>query len=397
MTEEHADIIVYGTTWCPDCRRAKHFLGEHRTHYHWIDIEQDDEAMERVRELNQGRRMIPTIVFPDNSIMVEPSNAELAKKLGLATRAERTFYDVIIIGGGPAGLSAAIYSGREGLDTLVIEKDILGGQAGVTQTIENYPGFVEGISGQEFGERLAQQARRFGAEILLTQAVSGLRVNGRYREVLTSDGHCYAARAVLIATGARYRQLEVPGEEELIGVNVHFCATCDGAFYKGKALLVLGGGNSAFEESLFLMRFATRITIATHGPSIRASRVLQEKVAEQDEIAVYTNHDVQEFLVKDGQLAGVMIKDLNTGEVKGWRPDGVFVFIGVTPNSGFLPPEIERDEAGFVITTRAMQTSIEGVFAAGDVREGATPQAASAVGEGAAAAIMIREYLQSVG
>ncbi|MBN1400029.1 MAG: FAD-dependent oxidoreductase [Anaerolineae bacterium] len=397
MSEEHADIIVYGTTWCPDCRRAKHFLGEHRIHYHWIDIEQDDQAMERVRELNQGRRMIPTILFPDNSIMVEPSNAELAKRLGLSTRAESTFYDVIIIGGGPAGLSAAIYTSREGLDTLVIEKDILGGQAGVTQTIENYPGFVEGISGQEFGERLAQQARRFGGEILLTQAVSGLRVNGRYREVLTTDGHCYAARAVLIATGARYRRLEVPGEEELIGVNVHFCATCDGAFYKGKELLVLGGGNSAFEESLFLTRFARRITIATHGPDIKASRVLQEKVAEQEAISVYTNHDVQAFLVEKGQLAGVRIKDLDTGEIKEWHPDGVFVFIGVTPNSGFLPPEIQRDGAGFVLTDRAMQTSIEGVFAAGDVREGATPQAASAVGEGAAAAIMIREYLQSVG
>jgi thioredoxin reductase (NADPH) len=244
---------------------------------------------------------------------------------------------------------------------------------------------------------LAQQARRFGGEILLTQAVSGLRVNGRYREVLTTDGHCYAARAVLIATGARYRRLEVPGEEELIGVNVHFCATCDGAFYKGKELLVLGGGNSAFEESLFLTRFARRITIATHGPDIKASRVLQEKVAEQDTISVYTNHDVQAFLVEEGQLAGVKIEDLDTGEIKQWHPDGVFVFIGVTPNSGFLPPEIERDEAGFVLTDRAMQTSIEGVFAAGDVREGATPQAASAVGEGAAAAIMIREYLQSVG
>jgi len=396
MAENHDTIIVYGTTWCPDCKRAKQFLGEQRIHYHWVDIEQDSAAMTYVEEVNQGKRIVPTIVFPDGSVLVEPSNAELAKKLGLVTQATRTFYDVIIVGGGPAGLTAGLYTAREGLDTLVIEKSAPGGQAGTTQIIDNFPGFDAGIRGDEFARRLTNQARRFGVEILQAQAVTGLRTNGQYREVLTADGSCYAAPAVLIATGARYRRLNVPGEEELVGINVHFCATCDGAFYKGKAVLVIGGGNSAFEEGLFLTRFARHVTIVTHGPEVKASRILQDKVAEREDMTVVTNHAVQEFLIKEGRLAGVKVLDRATDQVQEWHPDGVFVFIGMSPNSGFLPPEIEVDRHGFVVTDRTLQTTMRGVFAAGDVRLGATAQAASAAGEGATAALMIRQYLKSV-
>jgi len=393
MAGEHEATVVYGTTWCPDCRRAKQFFGDHRVHYHWVDIEQDSEAMAYVEEVNRGKRIVPTIVFPDGSILVEPSNAELAMKLGLITRAERTYYDLIIVGAGPAGLTAAIYAAREGLEVLVVERAAPGGQAGVTQVIDNYPGFDEGISGEEFARRLVNQARRFGAEILEAQEVTTVRLNGIYREVLTADGSCYAGRALLITTGARYRRLNAPGEEELIGINIHFCATCDGAFYKGKEVLVIGGGNSAFEEGLFLTRFAAHVTIITHGPEPRASRILQEKVARRDDMNVVTNREVQGFVVQDGRLAAVKVLDRSTGQIKEWHPDGVFIFIGMTPNSDFLPPEIERDRNGFVITDRTMQTSIKGIFAAGDVRLGATAQAASAAGEGAAVALMIRDYL----
>ncbi len=396
MTETQQPIIVYGTTWCPDCKRAKQFLGEQRIQYQWVDIEQDAEAMTYVERVNLGRRSVPTIVFPDGSILVEPSNAELAEKLGLVTRAQRTFYDVVIVGAGPAGLTAGLYTAREGLDTLLIERSAPGGQVGITQVIENFPGFDEGISGAEFARRLTNQAQRFGVEILQAQEVTGLRCNGRYREVLTADGSCYAAPVVLIATGARYRRLNVPGEEELIGINVHFCATCDGAFYRGKEVLVVGGGNSGFEEGLFLTRFANHVTIVDHNPEVRASRILQEKVAQREDMTVVTNHEVQAFLVRDGRLGGVRVIDRTTGQEKEWHPEGVFLFIGMTPNSDFLPPEIERNRQGFVVTDQTLQTSIKGVFAAGDVRAGATAQAASAAGEGATAALMMREYLKAL-
>ncbi len=397
MRNDHETIVVYGTTWCPDCKRAKQFLGEQHIHYRWVNIEQDPEAMMYVEEINRGKRSVPTIVFPDGTLLVEPSNAQMAATLGLTRRARRTFYDVIIMGGGPAGLTAALYAAREGLDTLVIEKGAPGGQVGITQVIDNFPGFDKGITGEEFARRLTNQARRFGVEILQAQEVTGLRCNGLYREVLTADGSCYAAHALLLATGARYRRLHVPGEEELIGVNIHFCATCDGAFYKGREVLVVGGGNSAFEEGLFLTRFATRVTLITRGTRPKASRVFQEKVAEHKQMSVLTNRTVQRFLTRGGHLAGVRVLDQAANRVETWHPDGVFVFIGMTPNSEFLPPDIARDRQGFVLTNATLETTVKGVFAAGDVRAGATAQAASAAGEGATAALMIRQYLQALG
>ncbi len=396
-SESHPDIVVYGAMWCPDCRRAKQFLGEQRVHYHWVNIEHDSEAMAYVEEVNRGRRIIPTIVFPDGSILVEPSNSELAQKLGLTTTAKRTFYDVVIIGAGPAGMTAAIYTGRERLDTLVIEQAAPGGQVGFTQVIDNYPGFDEGISGEEFARRLTNQVGRFGAEVLQAQETTMVRTNGRYREVMTADGTCYAGRALILATGARYRRLDVPGEAELIGVNIHFCATCDGAFYRGKKVLVIGGGNSAFEEGLFLTRFATHVTIMTHGLSFKASSILQEKVAGKPKMfTTLTNRSVREFVVDEGHLGGVAVLNVETGLGERMQCDGVFVFIGVSPNSGFLPPEIELDRRGFIRTDGSMQTSIGGIFAAGDVRAGATAQATSAAGEGAAVALMARDYLRRI-
>lgn len=388
-------IVVYGTTWCPDCRRAKQFFSEHRVPYTWIDIEGDSQAMGYVREVNRGKRIIPTIIFPDGSVLVEPSNAELAEKLGLQTRAERSFYDVIVVGGGPAGLTAAIYTTREGLDTLVIERAALGGQAGVTQVIDNFPGFDTGVSGEEFARRLTNQARRFGAELLEAQEVSDITREGQYLCVKTASGDEYGASAVLISTGSRYRRLNVPGEDELIGINVHFCATCDGAFYKDREVLVVGGGNSGFQESLFLLKFARQVTIVEFEPQVAASAMLQEKIAERDQIRVVTNHAVSGFEVRDSKLAAVIVQNRETGETHEWHPDGVFVFVGMSPNSNFVPGEIERDERGFLRTKDTLMTSMEGVFAAGDVRGGSTKQAASAAGEGATAALMIRQYLET--
>lgn len=396
MSSSDKHLILYGTNWCKDCKRSKQFLGEQRVHYDYVDVDKDADALAYVVQVNNGKRTIPTIVFPDGSILSEPSNAELAAKLGLKIAAERCYYDVVIVGGGPTGLTAGLYLAREKADVLLIEKGALGGQAAVTMSLENVPGFDQPIGGEEFGQRLTNQARRFGVEILQAQEVTEVSSEGKYREVLTSDGSCYAGKALLIATGSHYRRLSVPGEGELIGVNVHFCATCDGAFYKDRDVLVVGGGNSGFQEGLFLTRFASHVTIVEFAPEVKASQVLREKVAEHNDMTVVTNHAVQEFVVEDGKLAAVKVQDRATGEVKEWHPDGVFVFIGLSPNSDFLPPEIEVDRWGFVVTDKMLQTSVKGVFAAGDVRSGATNQIASAAGEGATAALMIREYLKEV-
>jgi thioredoxin reductase (NADPH) len=301
-----------------------------------------------------------------------------------------------VVGGGPSGLTAAIYMAREGLDVLVIEKAGLGGQVGVTQILDNFPGFHEGISGSEFADRLVLQARRFGVEIMQAQEVSILRQNGDYWEVNTSDGQCYCTKAVLLATGARYRRLGIPGEDELIGINVHFCATCDGAFYKGKKILVVGGGNSGFEEGLFLTKFASQVDIVEFLPTIKASQILQDKVAEQSNMTVRVNHAVKEFR-GNHKLETVIVEDRTTGEVAEWRYDGVFVFIGLTPNSDLVNGLAEVDQYGFIVTDKTLMTNQPGLFAAGDVRADSTKQAAAASGEGATAALMIRQYLKEVG
>ncbi len=393
MSEAH--LTVYGATWCSDCKRAKKFLGEQRIHYHWVDVEQDAAALAFVERTNHGKRIIPTIVFDDDSVLIEPSNAELARKLGLQTRAKLNYYDLICIGGGPTSLTAALYAAREGLEVLVIERSGLGGQAGVTERLENFPGFPEGIAGADFADRLVQQAQRFGVELLAAQEVTGLRKEEESKYVRTADGHEYGARAVLIATGSTYRRLNVPGEEELIGAGVHFCATCDGPFYKDQPVAVIGGGNSAGEESLFLTRFAGAVTILVRGPQLTASKIVVDKVTSSPKIEVRYNTEVIE-LHGEGKLNGMTIRDRGTGVIERINPAAAFVFIGLMPNSDWLPPEVQRDPTGFIMTRMNLETMLPGVFAAGDVRLGSTKQAASAVGEGATAALMVREYLKTI-
>ncbi|MEO7001285.1 MAG: FAD-dependent oxidoreductase [Ktedonobacterales bacterium] len=391
----HTELTVYGAAWCTDCRRAKKFLGEQRVHYRWVDIEQDPTGQEFVERINDGKRIIPTIIFDDGSHLVEPSNAELAAKLGLQTRASMSYYDLIIVGGGPAGLTTALYAAREGLETLVIEQSGLGGQAGVTERLDNFPGFPDGVGGGEFGDRLAQQARRFGVELLQAQAVTGLREEGESRYITTADGADYGARAVLIATGSRYLRLGVEGEADLIGAGVHYCATCDGPFYKGQPVAVIGGGNSAAEEGIFLTRFASEVTMLVRGAALTASKLVIDKVNENTKMTVRYNTEVV-ALRGDGHLSGVTIRDRATGATEEIHPAGVFVFIGLSPNTTWLPVEVRRNAAGFVVTSPTLETSMPGVFAAGDVREGSTKQAASAAGEGATAALAIREYLKQM-
>jgi thioredoxin reductase (NADPH) len=390
----HTNIKLYGTSWCSDCKRAKQFFGEQRVHYDFVDVDSDSDAMAYVEKVNDGKQIIPVILFEDGSTLVEPSNADLAEKLGLRTVARRRFYDLIVVGSGPAGLTAALYAAREGLDTLVVERGGVGGQAGVTERLDNFPGFPEGVTGAEFADRLRAQAERFGVEILSAQEVTGVSVDGRYKSVRTGDGEEYLAGAALLALGSTYRRLGVPGEEDFIGAGVHFCATCDGAFYRGKEVLVVGGGNSAGEESVFLTRFASKVTIATRDDALSASKVVREKVEENPQIEVVTGCSPSEFK-GDSRLRSVVLTDAKSGEQREITPDGVFVFIGLSPNTDLVKGVLELDEYGFIQTDIGLQTSLPGIFAAGDVRAGSTKQAASAAGEGAAVALSIRRYLEA--
>lgn len=394
MSETAAQLTLYGADWCGDCRRAKKFLGEHRVPYTWVDITDDAEAIAFVERVNEGKRRIPTLHFTDQSALSNPSNADLATKLGLQTEAELDFYDVIIVGSGPAGLTAALYLAREGENVLVIERGGLGGQAGITDRLDNFPGFPDGIRGDEFADRLVRQARRFGVEILQATEVAGVR-RGENLCVGTAAGKEYGARAVLIAAGATYRRLGVPGEDDFLGAGVHFCATCDGPFYKGEHVAVVGSGNSALEESIFLTRFADKVTLLVRGVEFKASRTAVEKLREMPQIEVRFQTEVKE-LRGDGKLAEVVVRDRSTGDEETLHPAALFVFIGMSPNVDWLPEVFERDASGFLLTDKTLQTALPGVFAAGDVRAGATAQAASAAGEGATAALMVRGYLKTV-
>jgi thioredoxin reductase (NADPH) len=406
-------ITVYGAYWCPDCQRSKKFLSEQFVDYTWIDIEQDKDAENYVLQLNHGKRIIPTILFPDGSFLVEPTNAKLVRKLGLQTEPKLAYYDLIVIGGGPAGLTAAIYAAREGVETLVIERSGLGGQAGITGTIDNFPGFPEGLTGQAFADRLVQQTRRFNVEILQAVDVAGLHSDAGCLCVLDADQRHYHAGAILIATGATYRRLGVPGEDDFIGAGIHFCATCDGPFYKGaKEIVVIGGGNSACEEGLHLTKFAERIILLARGEQLTASQIAIDKVLEPgSRIDVRYSTIVEAFEGENSRLTTVRVRDQKGGEVSELHPQAAFLFIGQQPNTDFAKSFVTLDPYGYVLTghdllhgrqldaTRppfAFETRTPGVFAAGDVRAGSTKQIASAVGEGAAAALSIREYLKAV-
>jgi thioredoxin reductase (NADPH) len=393
-------IKVYGASWCPDCRRAKRFLGDQRIAFEWHDIDTDPDGVGIVQQRNDGKNIIPTIVFPDGSHLAEPSNEELAEKLGLERSAMSHVYDLIVIGGGPAGLTTSIYAARENLQTLVIDSKGLGGQAGVTERLDNYPGFPEGIGGAELADRIVQQASRYGVEMLQAVSVTQLGHDGEQVDVETATGDHYHARAALIATGSTYRRTNADGEDDLIGAGVHFCATCDGPFYKGAAeLMVLGGGNSGLEEGLFLTQFVEKVTIVQRGDRLTANKLLQDKVEMEPRMEVLLDTEVVRFVPKDdgsGKLGVVELRNVATGETSERHPAGVFVFIGLDPNTGFVKGSVDLDERGLVLTGMGMMTSMPGVFAAGDVRSGSTKQLASAVGEGAAAAIGVRQYLDAL-
>lgn len=301
-------------------------------------------------------------------------------------------YDVIIIGGGPAGLTAGLYAARAALKTVVLERGMPGGQASTTDNIENYPGFPEGIPGPDLTVKMFEQARRFGVEVRFTDVLSVSQLPDGVVEVKTYDGNV-TGKTLIIATGAQSKSMGVAGEEEFRGRGVSFCATCDGAFFQGKTVAVLGGGDSAIQEGIFLTKFAEKVYIIHRRNELRATKVLQDKAMEHPKIEFILESVVTSVLGKD-QVEAVKVKNVQTGEEKAISVQGIFVYIGKEPSTELFKGFIDMDERGYIPTDARMQTSRRGVFAAGDVRQTPLRQVVTAVADGAIAAVAADEYLE---
>lgn len=387
-------ILMFGAGWCPDCHRAKAFLKENDIHFQYIDIDQESWAPAELERINNGKRIIPTFLIKE-AAYANPSNQTLRELLHVPERDNQKVYDAAIIGAGATGLSAAIYIQRDRFDSIVLERKNIGGNAYLTEKIENYPGFIE-ISGPELMKRMAEQARFYGAVIQEGTEVRGFaRSNNGYFAIDTTEGEV-KARSIVIATGSSYKKLQIPGEKELIGSGVHFCATCDGAFYRDRDVLVVGGGNSALEEGIFLSRFAKKVKIIHRGEQFSADRTYVEKLDSIDNIETHLNKTSIEFTTTEGNhFAGLKVRDNNAATDEVIVADGAFIFIGQSPNTQSFKKLVELDPQGFVVTQPGtVITNLEGVFAAGDVRKGATAQVAAATGEGVVAAYAVKNYLR---
>lgn len=384
-------VKLYGAPWCPFCVSTKQWLEKHNVKFEYIDV---DEAGKRdeMKKIVPDNETIPVVQIDDKGY-VNPSKDFLTKELKIDVSTTEQKHDLVVVGAGPAALSAAIYTTREDIDTVLIEKGVVGGLAAITDKIDNYPGFAEGVSGMDLADSLWKQAERFGTKIDFGE-VTSIDIEGDKKRVSTATAD-YLTDAVLIATGTDWKKLGIPGEQEYYGKGVHYCATCDGPLYKGKKLVVVGGGNSAIQEAIFLTKFASHIDLLVRGDKLRASEVLQHDLKNYlDKITVHYNTSTDEIIGHDNRVTKVIGTSKEGNSKLQLEADGVFIFIGLQPTTGFLATSgVDIDESGFVKTNEKLETNVPGIFAAGDVRSGATMQIASATGEGATAALMIREYL----
>lgn len=304
-------------------------------------------------------------------------------------------YDIVILGAGPAGLTAAIYATRSLRKVAVVEKGVPGGQIAMTDLIENYPGFPEGVSGPELMQKFEDQAKKFGTEFINLFTVKEIQLDGVEKVVLSTDGRQIRARSIIVATGQNPRNLNVPGESEYTGRGVSYCATCDGAFFKDRRVAVVGGGNSAIQEALYLTRFAKSVTVIHRRDQLRADKILQERAFRNEKIDFLWNSVVVE-IKGDNLLRSVVVKNVKTGELKEYEFDGLFIYIGYQPNTEFLKGLVELDENGYIVTDEKLETSVPGIFACGDVRRNVLKQVSVAVGEGAVAATSAERYLENL-
>jgi thioredoxin reductase (NADPH) len=408
-------IRVAGARSSPRSFAVKEFLSNNQIPYQWIDVDQDAPTRELIGSFGDANRL-PVLLFPDGSRLVAPSDRELAEKCGMQTRASRPFYDLVIVGAGPAGLAAAVYGASEGLRTLLVEHRAPGGQAGTSSLIENYLGFPSGVSGADLARRAATQARRFGAEILTGETVA-VRREDPYRTVRLADGTDISCYAVILATGVSVRTLDVPGMSPLLGIGVYYgAAMTEAATYRGQDVCIVGAGNSAGQGALFFSRYARRVTLLVRGESLGKvmSRYLQDRIAATPNIEVVTGVEVKQ-VAGTGRLERVSVRLVGTGEERALDVAAMFIFIGAKPRTEMVAGSIELDEKGFVLTGPDLprvdrrprgwtldrdpyifETSVPGVFAAGDVRGGSGKRVAAAVGEGSGTVSMVHRYLETV-
>ena len=389
------EIRIVGHRWSRQAHQLKAFLARSRVGYRWLDIERDREAAGYLGETRDGRETLPIVILPDGTRLARPAVRDLAERIGLDTEPDQPFYDLLIVGGGPAGLSAAVYAASEGIRTIVVEQEVPGGQAGYSAKIENYPGFPEGLSGRDFAQRTVAQAERFGVEILSTRHVESLAVKGRYREICLDDETTVAAHAVLLTTGVAFRWLEAPGCPDLVGRGVYYgAATAEASDCRDQRLYVLGGGNSAGQAAVLLAEYARRVTIVAPEPSLEdtMSQYLLERIGEIPNIETCPDHTV---VGAEGRkhLERLVLQRTDGSDRRKVEADGLFVFIGAAPRTQWLEGVVDRDEQGFILANERMETSVPGVFVAGDVRAGSVKRIASAVGEGAMAVQFIHGYL----
>ncbi len=388
-------IIMYGADWCPDCRKSKAFLTDNKINFQYVEIDKEENAwaIPMIKELNNGKQKIPTVVINEDTVLIEPENEELRQALKIDETKEERIFDSIIIGGGAAGLTTSIYAQRDRFATLILEKKTIGGNAFLTEKIENYPGFTS-ISGPALMDKMEEQSRVYGTTIKTGEDVISITKEDDLFHIHTKTKR-YLGKTVVLSTGSTYRQLHIPGEQELIGAGVHFCATCDGAFYRDKDIIVVGGGNSALEEGIFLSGFVKSVQIVNNKPEFSASETYIEKLEKISNIHTHMNKNSLEFVADDNAaFSGLRVEDNETKEQSLLTADGAFIFIGLIPNTENFKDLVGLNQRGFIKTTGLAETSIEGIFAAGDCREGAIAQVAAATGEGVLASYGIRNYLK---
>jgi thioredoxin reductase (NADPH) len=410
-------VRVLGHRWAPLTHQIKDFMARNQIPYHWSDLETDEESQRIVQSLKLEASQLPAVLFPDGTYLVQPTNQQIAEKVGRKLHAALPFYDVVIVGGGPAGLAAAVYGASEGLSTLMIEREAPGGQAGTSSRIENYLGFPAGLSGWDLARRAVAQAERLGAEILAPQEVASLRVADPYRIVKLVDGTEISCHAMMIATGVSYRKLDVPGVEKLTGAGVYYgAAQSEAMYYKGEDIYIVGGANSAGQAAMYFSRYARNVSMLVRGDSLAKgmSQYLVAQIAATPNVHVLLNSSVKE-VQGTGRLETVTIANAATGQADTVPATALFIFIGAQPRTEWVVGTLERDDMGFILTGPDLmkdgdrpkdwplrrqpfwlEASVPGIFVAGDVRHHSVKRMASAVGEGSMAVQFIHQYLSSL-